>query len=274
MKMCLSIHFSTTRGMSTIFTILSLAVLSLTSSHFVYAQQQATPGSSATILQTSPTTSVPSPSVLQQPTSPSAPSTIYPPGITTQQQQPNVNPYNPYNPYTPYNPYNPGSTFFPAQAPLSSTLPPPYTTYPPSVFPPTTSFATSTAVAPVTGPLSPWFPSVPAISCGGTFTMTVVGAMDTNNDDNNDDKNKNYDKKDGDKKNNNDDNKRDNNDDNKNDDRKLYAFQIQSNGGSALDEESIEGEVFAGERNIETNNGQDFDIKDVFNDCQVVTFSQ
>ena len=55
--------------------------------------------------------------------------------------------------------------------------------------------------------------------------------------------------------------------------KKSYAFQIQSNGGSALDTESIEGQVFAGENNIERNNGEDFDIKDVFNDCQVVTFS-
>ena len=54
---------------------------------------------------------------------------------------------------------------------------------------------------------------------------------------------------------------------------KLYAIQIQSNGGSTLDTDSIEGKVFAGEKNIERNNGEDFDIKDVFNDCQVVTFS-
>lgn len=84
--------------------------------------------------------------------------------------------------------------------------------------------------------------------------MTVVGAMDTNNDDDNGNNNNN------------------NNDDDDND-RELYAFQIQSDGGTALDAESIEGQVFRGENNIERNNGEDFDVKDVFNDCQVVTFS-
>jgi hypothetical protein len=150
---------------------------------------------------------------------------------------------------------------------LGPTLPPPYSTYPPSVFPPTTSFATSTSIAPVTGPLSPWFPSVPAISCGGTFSMTVVGAMDTNgdDDDDNDDGNNNN--------NNRNNNDGDDNDNDDNNDRKLYAFQIQSDGGTALEPESIEGQVFRGENNIERNNGEDFDVKDVFNDCQVVTFS-
>jgi hypothetical protein len=152
--------------------------------------------------------------------------------------------------------------FFPYQTGLlGATIPPPYTTYPPSVFPPTSSFATSTSIAPVTGPLSPWFPSVPAISCAGTFSMTVVGAMDDTSgggggggNDNKDDNNGNGD---GDEDNG----------------SKLYAFQIQSDGGTALDAESIEGQVFRGENNIERGNGQDFDIKDVFNDCQVVTLS-
>jgi hypothetical protein len=221
-------------------------------------QQQVLPPTGSTIRP--PTSSV---STLQTPTTTLPPATVYPPGITTPTTQ-QYNPYNPYNPSNPYNPYNPSSTYNPYQSPLSSTLPPPYSTYPPSVFPPTTSFATSTSIAPVTGPLSPWFPSVPAISCGGTFSMTVVGAMDTNGDDDDDNDDGN---------NNNDGDDNDNDDNNDNNDRKLYAFQIQSDGGTALEPESIEGQVFRGENNIERNNGEDFDVKDVFNDCQVVTFT-
>ncbi|MFZ0740854.1 MAG: hypothetical protein WAM54_04605 [Nitrososphaeraceae archaeon] len=154
-----------------------------------------------------------------------------------------------------------GNTIYP-QTTLagSGTLPQSAVTFPPSVFPPTTSFIPPTSIAPVVGPLSPWFPSIPAIACGGTFTFSVVGSLDRNNDNGN-----NHDN----------DNKKDknNNDSNNNDKDKLYAIQIISNGGSNLDTESIEGKVFAGEKNIERNNGEDFDIKDVFNDCQVVTFS-
>ena len=154
-----------------------------------------------------------------------------------------------------------GNTIYP-QTTLagSGTLPQSAVTFPPSVFPPTTSFIPPTSIAPVVGPLSPWFPSIPAIACGGTFTFSVVGSLDRDNDNGN-----NHDN----------DNKKDknNNDSNNNDKDKLYAIQIISNGGSNLDTESIEGKVFAGEKNIERNNGEDFDIKDVFNDCQVVTFS-
>ena len=86
-----------------------------------------------------------------------------------------------------------------------------------------------------------------------------MGALDRDNDNGND--------------NGNDDNKNNDKNNNNNDKDKLYAIQIQSNGGSSLDTDSIEGKVFAGEKNIEQNNGEDFDVKDVFNDCQVVTFS-
>ncbi len=51
------------------------------------------------------------------------------------------------------------------------------------------------------------------------------------------------------KSNDNDNNKKDKNNNNKdddnNDDKKLYAIQIQSNGGTSLDAESVEGTVFA-----------------------------
>jgi hypothetical protein len=175
-----------------------------------------------------------------QPTSTLPPATLYPPGIGTGTA---------------------GTTIFP-QTTLAGTgtLPQSAVTFPPSVFPPTTSFIPPTSIAPVVGPLSPWFPSIPAIACGGTFTFSVVGSLnrDNGNDNGNDD--------------NKDNNKNDKNDNN-NDKDKLYAIQIQSNGGSSLDTDTIEGKVFAGEKNIERNNGEDFDIKDVFNDCQVVTFS-
>ncbi|HEX5978414.1 MAG TPA: hypothetical protein VFY68_14110 [Nitrososphaeraceae archaeon] len=42
--------------------------------------------------------------------------------------------------------------------------------------------------------------------------------------------------------------------------------------GPSADPESVDGTVYAGEKNIERNNGKDFDIKDAFNDCQVGMF--
>ena len=91
--------------------------------------------------------------------------------------------------------------------------------------------------------------------------MTTIGSLegDSSNGDN------------GDKsKGGNNNDKNDNRDD---DDKKDYAFQIESDGGPSADPESVDGTVFAGEKNIERNNGKDFDIKDVFNDCQVSMFN-
>jgi hypothetical protein len=122
------------------------------------------------------------------------------------------------------------------------------------------SLISPTLINPPAGQLSPWFPSLPAIACGGTSTMTTIGSLedDSSNGDNNKNGNKS-DKDDGNK----------DNDDDDDDDNKDYAFQIESEGGPSADPESVEGTVFAGEKNIERNNGNDFDIKDVFNDCQV-----
>jgi hypothetical protein len=127
----------------------------------------------------------------------------------------------------------------------------------------TSSLVSPTLINPSAGQLSPWFPSLPAIACGGTSTMTTIGSLegDSSNGDNN--KNGNNDKKD--------DGNKDNDDDD--DDKKEYAFQIESEGGPSADPESVDGTVFAGEKNIERNNGKDFDIKDVFNDCQVSMFN-
>ena len=91
--------------------------------------------------------------------------------------------------------------------------------------------------------------------------MTTIGSLEgENSNGDNGDKSKGG--------NNND--KNDNRDD---DDKKDYAFQIESDGVPSADPESVDGTVFAGEKNIERNNGKDFDIKDVFNDCQVSMFN-
>jgi hypothetical protein len=87
--------------------------------------------------------------------------------------------------------------------------------------------------------------------------MTTIGSLES--DSNSDNGNK--DDKDSDKDNDNDDDKKEN------------AFQIESDGGPSADPDSVDGTVFAGEKNIERNNGKDFDIKDVFNDCQVSEFN-
>jgi hypothetical protein len=103
--------------------------------------------------------------------------------------------------------------------------------------------------------MSPWFPSLPAIACGGTTTMTTIGSIERDSDSSDNNNNNNG------------------GDDDDDDDKKDYAFQIESDGGPSADPESVDGTVFAGEKNIERNNGEDFDIEDVFNDCQVVTYS-
>jgi hypothetical protein len=128
---------------------------------------------------------------------------------------------------------------------------------------PTSSSLTSSLVSPAlinppAGQFSPWFPSLPAIACGGTSTMTTIGSLeiDSNGDNNNGNNN----------------NKNDDDDDDNDDDMKEYAIQIESDGGPSANPESVDGTVFAGEKNIERNNGKDFDIKDVFNDCQVSMF--
>ena len=96
--------------------------------------------------------------------------------------------------------------------------------------------------------------------------MTTIGSLEgDSSDDDNEDNDKSGNKSDKD------DNNKDNDDDD--DDKKDYAFQIESDGGPSADPESVDGTVFAGEKNIERNNGRDFDIKDVFNDCQVSMFN-
>jgi hypothetical protein len=88
-----------------------------------------------------------------------------------------------------------------------------------------------TLANPPAGQLSPWFPSLPAIACGGTSTMTTIGSIESDSNGDNDNNN--------DKNNDNDD------------DKKEYAFQIESDGGPSADPESVDGTVFAGGKNIE-----------------------
>jgi hypothetical protein len=145
------------------------------------------------------------------------------------------------------NPYSPQTTFAQPSASTGSLISP------------------TLSSPPSSGDMSPWFSSLPAIACGGTSTMTTIGSLEGDSSDNdNEDNGKSGNKNDKD------DNK-DNDDDD--DDKKDYAFQIESDGGPSADPESVDGTVFAGEKNIERNNGRDFDIKDVFNDCQVSMFN-
>jgi hypothetical protein len=167
----------------------------------------------------------------------------YPPGICVPVADSLSNLY-PYGyPTTAVNPYGP-----------QTTLSQPQTTFTQPSSTSTASLVSPTLTSPSTAQMSPWFPSLPAIACGGTSTMTTIGSIegDSDSDDNND-------------------NIYDNDEDDS--DKKDYAFLIESDGGPSADPESVDGKVFAGEKNIERNNGRDFDIKDVFNDCQVSMFN-
>lgn len=147
----------------------------------------------------------------------------------------------------------PGTTgFFPSQT----------TTFPPSVFPPTTSALPSTSFGTQTASLSPWFPSLPAIGCGGTFSLTIVGdvssasgqtSSSSSNNNNNNDNGGGHHGKSG---------------------KNTLALQVNSAGGVDLTQQSVKGRFFIGQHNIDNNQANNFDIKDVFNNCQVITFSR
>ena len=116
--------------------------------------------------------------------------------------------------------------------------------------------------------VSPWFPSLPAISCGGTFTLTIEGVPHASNHgksgqgtpSNVNNGNNNNDGGGGNKQ----------HGSNKN----LLALQVLSDNTRLFtDSNAISGQIFKGKNNIDRNNGNDFDIKTIFNDCQVVTYS-
>jgi hypothetical protein len=106
--------------------------------------------------------------------------------------------------------------------------------------------------------VSPWFPSLPAISCGaGIFSFTIEGTPDEGvhvsiSDD-----------------------KKDYHDDDR--DNKLMALQIKMDntnlGSISKDDDEISGEIFVGRKNIKTNQGDDFVVKNLFNNCRTLAFS-
>ena len=106
--------------------------------------------------------------------------------------------------------------------------------------------------------VSPWFPSLPAISCGaGIFSFTIEGTPDEGVHVSISDDKKDYHEDDG--------------------DNKLMALQIKmdnTNLGSIFkDDDEISGEIFVGRKNIKTNQGDDFVVKNLFNNCRTLAFS-
>jgi len=132
------------------------------------------------------------------------------------------------------------------------------TTFPPSTFPPTSSAFPSASLATQSNSFSPWFPSLPAIGCGGTFSLTIVGDVSPS----------------GQTSSSNSNNQGNNNGHHDNNDKRTLALQVNSAGGIALTQESVTGRFFIGQHNINNNQANNFDIKDVFNNCQVITFSR
>ena len=94
---------------------------------------------------------------------------------------------------------------------------------------------------------SPWFPSIPAIACGaGLFSFNIEGLPDKGvnipiNDD------------------------------------ELMALQIQldkdNRGLFFTSGEDVSGKILVGKDNIKTNQGDDFDVKNLFNNCRTLAFS-
>jgi hypothetical protein len=149
----------------------------------------------------------------------------------------NINPYNPYSSSSNINPYNP---YFP-----SSNINP-YNPYFPSsnIYPPQNNFPfLGLAQFGIRQAVSPWFPSIPAISCGlGKFSFNVLGVPDKGTSPEKDE---------------------------------LMAIKvIASNNGLIITDRDVSGLIFVGEKNIEENDGEDFDIKTLFNDCQTLMYSR
>ena len=205
----------------------------------------------------------------------------------------------------PAQPYGIPSTTATIQPQLSA-LPPTATTFPPSVLPPVNSLqpygttgglgypstiggqyglgaagsaagAAATSVSTSSQLVSPWFPSLPATYCGGTFLLTIEGTPRGDGDKNNkiepSDNNDRNDNNDGD--NNDDDGNHHKNSKDSERERRLLSLQVNSDNSRIFtDDDAISGEIFQGKNNIDKNKGNDFDIKSIFNDCQVVTFSK
>ena len=95
--------------------------------------------------------------------------------------------------------------------------------------------------------ISPWFPSIPAIACGaGLFSFNIEGLPD---------KGVNI----------------------PIDDEELMALQIQldkdNRGLFFTSDNDVSGKITVGKDNIKTNQGDDFDVKNLFNNCRTLAFS-
>jgi hypothetical protein len=145
------------------------------------------------------------------------------------------------------------------QQQLVPLLPPVQTTFPPSVFPPTQSFLPPTSFAIPTGSLSPWFPSLPAITCSGMFTFTIVGDASSSS---------------GSSGSNSKNSKDDGNNDSSDKDKHTIAIQVIAAGGTSLDKNSISGKIYKGKSNIESNKGNNFKVDNLANDCQTTSFDK
>ena len=242
-------------------------------------------------------------SIYQQPAAPQAQSTIQQlpaqPLIQTSPQTQSLLQSNPAQPY------GIPSTTATIQPQLSA-LPPTATTFPPSVLPPVNSLqpygttgglgypstiggqyglgaagsaagAAATSVSTSSQLVSPWFPSLPASYCGGTFLLTIEGTPRGNGDKNDKiEPSDNNDRKDNNGGGDNDDDG-DHHKNSKDSDRERRLLSLQVNSDNSrifTDDDAISGEIFLGKKNIDKNKGNDFDIKSIFNDCQVVTFSK
>ena len=146
--------------------------------------------------------------------------TYYPPYPTQPIYPPNSNIY----------PYPPNSNIYP---------------YPPNsnIYPQNSSPLLGLAQYGIRQAVSPWFPSIPAISCGlGKFSFNVLGVPDKGGEPEQDE---------------------------------LMAIKIiASNNGRIITDKDVSGLIFVGEENIEDNDGEDFDIKTLFNDCQTLMYSR
>ena len=124
--------------------------------------------------------------------------------------------------------------------------------------------------------IAPWFPSLPATNCGGTFVMTVEGIPESNNG-NNDDRISPSGGGDNNNNGNNNDNDDDDNKQSSGKSNRRLALQINSDNGQIItgqQQDAIFGQIFQGQKNIDQNKANDFDIRSIFNDCQVSTYSK
>lgn len=97
--------------------------------------------------------------------------------------------------------------------------------------------------------ISPWFPSVPAIACGGLFSLTITGKPHLNV----------------------------NIHGNSNSNKDLLALQVTStpllDSIGLIQNFKVDGTISQGKKNIEHNRLHDFDVKNVFNNCRMLAFS-